>query len=96
MTFSEKKIILPDHMKLQREKDVSTLQSPSKSYESKKIALNNFERIVEHYIPQGKEILKWYKNEITHKISLQKITNDLESSTSSFSLLREEILDKIQ
>lgn len=96
LNFKEKKITLPIEIKKQRDNDIKTLESLSSDYEDKKDALIRFENTIEKYIPKWKEILNNYKNVATQRISLQKITHELQLWKRNSSLLREEVINKIQ
>lgn len=96
LNFKEKKIILPDNIKNQRENDIKILESLSSIYESKKDALIRFEKVIEKYIPDWIDILNHYRNNITKRLSLQKITGALQLWEKESSLLRKKVINKIQ
>ena len=90
------KIKLPDNIKNQRDTDIKTLESLSSSYESKKNALARFEKTILEYISKGKDILSNYQNDVTKRLSLQKVMSDLQLWEKESSLLRKEIMNKIK
>lgn len=97
LNFKEKKITLPDSIKDQRDNDVKILQSPSSNYEAKKAAFIRFEDKIKIHLPKiYQKILHTYANDITKRLSMQKIIAELQKWSTSWSLLWEEIINKIQ
>lgn len=96
LNFKEKKIILPDNIKSQRDSDIKILELFSHNYESKKEALIRFENIIKKYIPDWIEILNNYRNNNTKRLSLQKISSALQLWNKESSLLKIKVINKIQ
>ncbi len=97
LNFKEKKITLPSNIKNERENDISILKSWSKSDDERKRAFIRFENKIQTHLPKiYQKILHTYANDITKRLSMQKIIAELQKWSTSWSLLWEEIINKIQ
>jgi len=97
LNFKEKKITLPDHITNQRDNDIKILQSLSSNYEAKKDAFMRFENQIKIHLPKIYiKILHTYANAVTDRLSMQKILAELQKWNTSWSLLWEEVINKIQ
>ena len=97
LNLKKEKITLPDNIKNQRDSDIKILQSLSSNYEAKKGAFMRFENQIKIYLPKIYiKILHTYANAVTNRLSMQKILAELQKWSTSWSLLWEEVINKIQ